>query len=350
MIGAQCAMPVPTVAQPEPARLTGSDLALVEALQRDPRAPWTRIAAAVGTDATTAARRWDRLQAAGLAWLTAYATAPTTTVGYVDLACRPDALTELTRELCGWPSVFSVERTTSRFSLFLSLAARDLDALDGLVTGRIGGLPGVREVRFAVATRVYREGSGWLVNALAPEQRAVLDETAVQARLVVPQQWDDRDVRALVESLGEDGRRSYAELARDCRMSESAVRRTLARMLRNHELDFRCDLAHVPAGWPVIAGYRLDLAAADLDRAGTAIAQLPETRLSAAVVGEGNLVVSAWLREPAGCTAFEQRLAAVAPGARVLDRAITLRMPKRMGRLLSPHGLGGTHQAIIPAR
>ncbi|WP_284747129.1 Lrp/AsnC family transcriptional regulator [Amycolatopsis sp. RTGN1] len=342
-------MPVPTAAQPEPVRPSGPDLALVEALQRDPRAPWTRIAAAVGTDATTAARRWDRLQAAGLAWLTAYVTAPTTTVGYVDVACRPDSLAELTRELCGWPSVFSVERTTSRFSLFLSLAARDLDALDGLVTGRLGALPGVREVRFAVATRVYREGSGWLVNALAPEQRAVLDETAVQARLVVPQQWNDRDLRALVESLGEDGRRSYAELARDCRMSESAVRRTLARMLRNHELDFRCDLAHVPAGWPVIAGYRLDIAAGDLDRAGTAIAQLPETRLSAAVVGEGNLVVSAWLREPAGCTAYETRLAAAAPGARVLDRAITLRMPKRMGRLLSPHGLGGTHQAIIPA-
>ncbi len=349
MIGAQCAMPVPS-APPEPARPSGSDLALVEALQRDPRAPWTRIAAAVGTDATTAARRWDRLQAAGLAWLTAYVTAPTTTVGYVDVACRPDALSALTQELCGWPAVFSVERTTSRFGLFLSLAARDLDALDALVTGRIGALPGVVEVRFAVATRVYREGSGWLVNALAPEQRAVLDDTAEQARLVVPQQWNDRDLRALVESLGEDGRRSYAELARDCRMSESAVRRALARMVRNHELDFRCDLAHVPAGWPVIAGYRLDIPAVDLDRAGTAIAHLPETRLSAAVVGEGNLVVSAWLREPAGCTAYESALATAAPGSRVVDRAITLRMPKRMGRLLSPHGLGGTHQAIIPAR
>ncbi|KDN22368.1 Lrp/AsnC family transcriptional regulator [Amycolatopsis rifamycinica] len=345
-------MPVSPGAPPEAARpgLSASDLALVEALQRDPRAPWTRIAAAVGTDATTAARRWERLQAAGLAWLTAYSTPPTTTVGYVDLACRPDALSALTRELCGWPPVFSVERTTSRFALFLGLAARDLDALDALVTGRIGALPGVREVRFAVATRVYREGSGWLVDALAPEQRAVLDDTAVRARLVVPRPWNDRDLRALVESLGEDGRRSYAELARDCGMSESAVRRTLARMLRNHELDFRCDLAHIPAGWPVIAGYRLDVAPAELDGAGAAIAQLPETRLSAAVVGEGNLVVSAWLRVPADCTAYETRLAEAAPGARVLDRAITLRMPKRMGRLLSPHGLAGPHQAIIPAR
>src|SRR3954466_6690359 len=57
MIRSECAMPVSPAAQPEPARPSGPDLALVEALQRDPRAPWTRIAAAVGTDATTAPPR-----------------------------------------------------------------------------------------------------------------------------------------------------------------------------------------------------------------------------------------------------------------------------------------------------
>jgi hypothetical protein len=44
------------------------------------------------------------------------------------------------------------------------------------------------------------------------------------------------------------------------------------------------------------------------------------------------------------------RPAAAAPDARIVDRAITLRMPQRMGRLLSPHGPAGAHQAIIPAR
>ena len=37
MIRSECAMPVPTAAQPEPARPSGPDLALVEALQRDSR-------------------------------------------------------------------------------------------------------------------------------------------------------------------------------------------------------------------------------------------------------------------------------------------------------------------------
>ena len=46
--------------------LDEEDLALVEALQRDPRAPWTEVAAMVGTNAVTASRRWERLRASGL--------------------------------------------------------------------------------------------------------------------------------------------------------------------------------------------------------------------------------------------------------------------------------------------
>ncbi|WP_241196675.1 AsnC family protein, partial [Streptomyces sp. ADI95-17] len=38
------------------------DLALVDALQAAPRAPWSRIGRALGVDATTAARRWERLR------------------------------------------------------------------------------------------------------------------------------------------------------------------------------------------------------------------------------------------------------------------------------------------------
>ena len=43
--------------------LDEDDLALVEALQRDPRAPWTSVADLVGTNAVTASRRWERLRA-----------------------------------------------------------------------------------------------------------------------------------------------------------------------------------------------------------------------------------------------------------------------------------------------
>lgn len=335
---------------PDSAALSEVDLALVEALQVDPRAPWTRIAGAIGIDATTAARRWERLHSAGLAWLTAYTTAPTTTIGYLDLACRPDRLPALTEELCRWPSVFSVERTTGRYQLFLGVTAHDLAALDALVTGRVGELTGVDSTRFAIATKVYREGSGWLVRALAPEQRAALDDTAAQARALVPGRWNDDTVATLLEALSVDGRRSCADLARDCGMSESAVRRVLGRMLRNHELDFRCDLANGLAGWPVIATYRLDVPGDKLDRIARALATRPETRLCVSVTGEHNLILTAWLHAPVECGNFEAQLAAAAPEARVVDRVVTIRMPKRMGRLLASNGTAVGQVPIIPAR
>ena len=51
------------------------DLAIVHALQIDARAPWTRVAAAVGADSSTVVRHWQRLREGSRAWLTAWPVA-----------------------------------------------------------------------------------------------------------------------------------------------------------------------------------------------------------------------------------------------------------------------------------
>jgi len=335
------------ISPPRSDGLSENDLALVEALQRAPRAPWTRIGAAVGVDATTAARRWDRLSSAGLAWLTAYPTAPMLTIGYLHLACRPDTLAAVTRQLCQWPSVFSVERTSGRHQLFVGACARDLVAMDSLVSGRLGELDGLTAAHLAVATRIYREGSGWLIGALAPAQRTVLHET--HQRLPGASRWGDDELAVLIRVLNTDGRRSSADLARVCGVSETAVRRQVARMIGTHELLFRCDIAHQVAGWPVVVHFRASVPGNLLDGVGHRIAELPETRLCAAVTGEANLVVSAWLRTSSDCADFEARLAASHPAISIVDRDITINMPKRMGRLLDPRGVAIGHVPIAPA-
>ncbi|GAA3353999.1 hypothetical protein GCM10017744_009850 [Streptomyces antimycoticus] len=48
------------------------DRGLVHALQIHPRAPWTLVGDVLAVNPVTAARRWRRLQEAGLAWVTAY--------------------------------------------------------------------------------------------------------------------------------------------------------------------------------------------------------------------------------------------------------------------------------------
>ncbi|WP_344678080.1 Lrp/AsnC family transcriptional regulator [Saccharopolyspora taberi] len=320
---------------PDSAELGEADLALAEALQMCPRAPWTRIAAAIGVDATTAARRWERLTATGLAWLTAYQTLPALTIGYVDVVCRPGALLGLTERLCGWPCAFSVERTSGPYQLSLGIDAHDLHELDSVVSTGLGGLTGVLSTRVAVCARIYREGSSWLARALTPEQRARLGGPGTAE----PQGGRTPGADALVRALAADARRSCAELARDCGMSESAVRRRIGRMVRNRELVFRCDIANGRAGWPVIANYRINAPADRLDEVGRTLSALPETRLCAAVAGDYNLLLCAWLRTPSDCVDFEALISRRCPSIHVLERAITLHMPKRLGRLLDEDGV-----------
>ncbi|PKW00080.1 DNA-binding Lrp family transcriptional regulator [Amycolatopsis echigonensis] len=327
----------PAAAQ-DSADLSEVDLALVEALQLQPRAPWTRIGAAVGLDATTTARRWHRLAGRGLAWLTAYPAGPAATIGYLDVSVRPDALDDLTERLCRWPYVFSVEQTTGGHQLFLGVAARDLAALGSFATRRLGTLTGVRAVRLSVGTRIYREGSGWLVRALDAEQRSRLGACPSAVKRHRHRTNHETD-RMLTLALGADARRSCADLARDQCLSETAVRRRLTRMLANGELYFRCDIAQRHAGWHVTGTYRIRVPADHLDTVARDLAALPETRLCAAVTGDCNLLLQVWARSLDDFQALEGWLARRHPAGSVLERQVSVHTAKRMGRLLDSEGL-----------
>ncbi|MEV5349149.1 Lrp/AsnC family transcriptional regulator [Streptomyces achromogenes] len=325
-----------------------TDLALVEALQLRPRAPWAQIGSVIGIDATTAARRWRRLTDRGLAWMTAYPARHSSVVGYADLACAPGALDALTAELCRWGPVLSVERTTADRSLFLGVAAHDLPSLDDFVTGRLGRLHGVRSVRLSICTRVYREGSGWLVHTLNERQRTHLtggDSRTRPRSGGAPHEGD----RRLLRALGADARRGHAELARECGLSETTVRRRLARMIAGGEVYFRCDLTQQLAGWPVIATFRIAAPGPGTEAVAHALAGLPETRLCASVTGADNLLLSVWLRSPAHCLTLEERILHRHPGLRIGERSITLHTAKRMGRLLDRWGRARTHVQITAA-
>ncbi|RZS41352.1 DNA-binding Lrp family transcriptional regulator [Herbihabitans rhizosphaerae] len=246
-------------------------------------------------------------------------------------------LNAITEELCTWPWVFSLDRTTGRYQLFLGVDAVDLAGLDGLLAARLGRLDGVTAMRIAVAAQVHREGGDWLARALTPVQRAMLADGPPAIRAPGPTRWDLADA-AIARAVAVDPRRRSSDLADDCGISESTVRRRLSRMLRNRELLFRCDVANPLAGWPVTALYRVEVRADRLAESARALATLRETRLCVTVVGDHNLLLIAWLHSPAECAEFEARMSAAAPVARVMERNISTWVVKRMGRLLDSRG------------
>ncbi|MEU9866058.1 Lrp/AsnC family transcriptional regulator [Streptomyces sp. NPDC047971] len=318
------------------------DLALIDALQAAPRAPWSRIGRALGVDPTTAARRWERLRASGLAWITAYHSAGTTAVAYVEVRCRPGCLEEVSAAAAALPWVFSVDETAGDFDLFLSVAAPDLPALGRSVDRVIGGLPGVRSTRTRLSITLYGEGRDWRMRAMEPAERAALSTSPrTRGRVVHDTRAYDRlspEDRALIAALGGDGRLGYTELGAMTGMSEHTARRRVQRMTREGAITIRCDLAHPLAGLPTMVVYRARVPHPHLEATGSALARMDQVRMCVSVSGPHNLLVLVWLHGLDGIDPFEALLAERFPALEVKDRTVALHTPKRMGRILDARG------------
>ncbi|MFQ6395676.1 Lrp/AsnC family transcriptional regulator [Nocardia sp. KC 131] len=312
------------------------DLDLVNAIQINPRAPWTRIGPSIGVDATTAARRWHHLTQSGLAWTTAYAPEDAT-IGYAQLRCRPSSVATISELVCQCPSIFSAERVSGRYQFQLSIGARDQSALDDFATQWLGSLPGAVELRMAVGLHLYAEGSRWQPQALDHAQRALLtdDTTRVHPSPGPRRATDDN----LVNALAMDARRTAADLAMDTGLSETAVRRRITELTRSGRLRLRCDFAQSAAGWPVSVSFRAQLPAARVAALGAALMEHPEIRLCTAISDtENNILLIEWLSALQDCVPAEARLTQNFPELRINERNVTLRPLKRMGRLLSRTG------------
>ncbi|WP_254705638.1 Lrp/AsnC family transcriptional regulator [Streptomyces vilmorinianum] len=317
------------------------DLALIDALQAAPRAPWSRIGRALGVDPTTAARRWERLRAAGLAWITAYDAARTATVAYVEVRCRPRSLEAVSTAVTALPWVFSVDETAGDFDLFLSVAGPDLPSLGRQIRGTIGGLRGVLSTRTRLGITLYGEGRDWRMRAMEPAERAALSTPRALGRTVYSAHWRNRhspEDRALISALGGDGRLGYTELGAMTGMSEHTARRRVQRMMRDGDISIRCDLAHQLAGLPTMVVYRAAVPHPELERTGNALARFDQVRMCVSVSGPHNLLVLVWLHGLGAIDPFEALLAERFPALEVKDRTVALHTPKRMGRLLDDHG------------
>ncbi|GGN64189.1 hypothetical protein GCM10011579_033380 [Streptomyces albiflavescens] len=138
--------------------------------------------------------------------------------------------------------------------------------------------------------------------------------------------------------LAHDGRASYQTLANDLGVSLSTAKRRVEQLTRRGLLRFRCDFARVLGGWPVGVTLWAKVPPTDLPEIGHALVRLPETRNCAAVNGPHNLVLQASLHSVSDVLRLETQLATAHPSLDIVDRVITLRQDKLLGRFLNPHG------------
>nr|WP_133901891.1 Lrp/AsnC family transcriptional regulator [Actinophytocola oryzae] len=318
-----------------------TDLRIVHALQTAPRATWHEVGRRLGVDPATAARRWQALVETGAARVTAYPSlrpwARDHCNAFIELDLEPTARDHAVRVLSTVPQIVSISIISSGRDLFLTVLAPDLATLSRVVLEQLHQLPGLRGTRTHVVTTVYGEGNHWRLDALEPPRGGrTVGRTPLPDHRPVWRGHHREVLRALT-----DGRSSAAEIASSTARSGSTVRRRLNEMIHGGLLSLRCEVAQSITGWPVAATFWARVPPDELDRTASALTELPEVRMCAAVTGADNLMMVLWLRSLGDIQRLETELARRLPALTLTDRAVALRAVKRMGCLLDDDRITG---------
>ncbi|MEV1007346.1 Lrp/AsnC ligand binding domain-containing protein [Streptomyces sp. NPDC049881] len=328
-----------------PVRLDELDLAIVHALQIQPRAPWTLVGSVLEIDPVTAARRWARLCDTGAAWVDGYLSPAQEdmTWAQLEIAVNGARLTDVVRTLCEDAGILSLKQTSGSRDLVALVQAVDVDTLAEYVSERVCRVPGVHGARVHVITATPFEGSQWRLRSLNAAQREQL-RLAAEPRPApgtpVPAEPLRPVERRIAVALGTDGRMPLAALAREVDASVATTRRALGRLLASGRLALRCNLARPLTGWPVSAMYFASVPAEHLDATAAALRTLPELRLCTMTAGPHNLFLDVWLRTLHDVHALEAHISReLGPlRLRVVERSVILRTFKHVGRILDRHG------------
>lgn len=315
-----------------------ADRALINALQIQPRAGWQTLAGVLGCTPATAARRWQRLQHTGEAWITA-APGPRCAafVAYLALSCATGRRTSIAAALAEDPAAVTIELTAGSCDLLVEVITPDLDTFSRYLLDRIEQLPHLTGVTVAIATTVLAEASQWRLDALDPRQATDLDPHHGLGRRPQPRQLTELDRRLLLE-LGNDGRQPWEQLARAAATSPATARRHTERLLSSGEAVLRCDVAVVLVERPITAALWIEAPTAELATVARSLTAMPSIRFVATIAGRHNLLVVASLRAATDAHRLETELARTQPALRVADRTIGLHTVKRMGRILDDRG------------
>ena len=109
----------------ESAMISELDLEIVNALQINPRAEWSRVADALGLSGPTVARRWNALAEHGQAWITPAPGQRYLRAGwsaFIHLSSLPSEGEALIERLCAVPAFGTVSLVTGSHDLFVDLS------------------------------------------------------------------------------------------------------------------------------------------------------------------------------------------------------------------------------------
>lgn len=317
--------------------LSELDLSIVNALQINPRAPWSEVGKVLDVDPVTVMRRWESMAGQGLAWVSARPLqTPSRGIAFVEIECRAGANAKVAAGLSRDPNVRTIDITTGGRDLLVTLNCLDMDQLTRYLVTSFAAIPHVSRLRSQLMVTAYTDPRPWRLRSLSPTQVEALSRCPAQPPRL--REYDEVDWR-IAAALSSDGRLSTSALAAQARITVGTARRRLNRLLATRQIRLRCELARSASGWPVLAWFFAQVPSARLDYIGHALARLPEARLVTSTIGPYNMMFSVWLRSVRHAQELEAQIVREYAEVRIIDRSVVVHQFKLAGRLLDARGV-----------
>ena len=321
------------------------DRSLVQALQLDGRAPFSRIAEVLGVSEQTVARRYRRLRGEGL--LRVVGLVDPRAVGgaewMVRVGCRPGGVGRLAEALARRDDVSWVTLSAGGSEIVCSVRSRSAEQRDELLLQRLPATSQVLSMdvyavlhRFAGGASTDWTGYG---EVLSRDQIQALEATRLT--LDPAEAGPDEPVTLrpedgpLLDELAVDGRVSYAALAKAAGTSVGRVTRRVETLLRTGILYFDLDVASGLMGFTAPAYLWMTVEPASLAATGQELAAHPEVSFAAAVSGPANLAASILCRDLEDLYRYVSTKISAASGLRQLEISPVLRRTKQAGSLMA---------------
>ncbi|MFV2178261.1 Lrp/AsnC family transcriptional regulator [Actinomadura sp. LOL_016] len=314
-----------------PQTIDSLDLKLLQALELDGRAPFSRIGTALGVSDQTVARRFRRLRT----------TAGLRVTGMIDdrrlgregwivrLGCTPNVAEQLAATLAKRPDTQYVDLLSGGTEVMCEMKPRNRRERDELLLERLQRTPRVTSVSAHCILHPFFGGPlGWLrkTDALTPGEEAALrppPAPPASAPIVL-----DASDEALLAALRRDGRAGIGELQAATGLSAAVVTRRLDGLRATGVLYFAVEYDRGPLGRHVEAMCWLTVAPHALAEAGRAVAAHREVCFAAAVTGRANLAVLVLCRTTADLYAYLSEKLGALSGVQSVETTLTLRRVK----------------------
>ncbi|WP_127794697.1 Lrp/AsnC family transcriptional regulator [Agromyces sp. LHK192] len=305
------------------------DRRIAAALVQDGRAPWRRIAAALGEPERSVARRGARLLDDGIVRVLAIPN-PVSTLGALPhtlrVAAAPNDLAEVAEALAGRDDVpwVSVLATSSEC---IGEAYLPIGGMPGFLDA-VRGIPGVTGYQLEPITRYRQTSSGWRPGVLTAAEQASLHDPGEHAALFTSGEVDvDEGALELLRALAHDGRATAESVARALSITKATAGSRIERARTHGQIFIRGLVSPFMLGYPVEAHIRIEPGLAELDAVADGLTGMPHTRVCA-VAGTGviaNLVAT----DPADLERILRELVDAHPSAEPLHVDLVARSLKR---------------------